>query len=106
MEDDLSKGEIAVPLVWVGADELPIHFFNQMVAVVQANEIFLMLGSLMPPPIVGDTREERKAQAESVPFVAIKPIVRLGLTPEKLKELIGVLQLTMENYERQQKAQP
>lgn len=104
MADELAEGgAISVPLVWVGAEDLPVQFLNQFIGVVQPNEIFLMLGSLMPPPIMGETVEERKAQAERVPFVPIKPIVRLGLTPERLKELIGVLQQTMDNYEEQQK---
>jgi len=105
MADELPERDaISVPLVWVGTDDLPVQFLNQFVGLVQPNEIFLMLGSLVPPPIMGDTAEERKAQARSVPFVPIKPIVRLALTPERLKELISVLQQTMENYETQQNA--
>lgn len=104
MADEVPGGEISVPLVWVGADDLPVHFVNQFLGVVQPNEIFLVLGSLVPPPIMGATVEERKAQVESVPFVPIKPIVRLGLTPERLQELIGVLQQTMKNYDTQQEA--
>ena len=100
MADELPEGGVSVPLVWVGAEDLPVHFVNQFLGLVQPNEIFLMLGSLVPPPIIGETLEERKGQAESVPFVAVKPIARVGMTPDRLKELIGVLQQTLENYER------
>lgn len=104
MADEL-PGSVAKPLVWIGTDDLPLHFVNQFLGVVQPNEVFLLLGSLVPPAITGDTAEERKAQAEAVPFVPVKPIVRLGMTPARLKELIGVLQETLVNFEGQPKAQ-
>jgi hypothetical protein len=93
---------IRLPVVWVGAEELPVHFLNQYLAVVAHGEIFLTLGTLMPPAIMGETMAERRSQAESIGFLQVKPIVRLGFTPERLKELIEVLQQTVANYERQQ----
>jgi hypothetical protein len=90
----------AVPLVWVGADDLPVHFANQFVSVVQANEIFLTIGSVVPPAILGSTVEERKAEVERITYVPVKPIARLGLTPAGLKQLIEVLQTTLEKHEQ------
>ncbi|MGH2761931.1 MAG: hypothetical protein ACRDL4_02070 [Thermoleophilaceae bacterium] len=64
------------------------------------------MGSIVPPPIVGATEEERKAVAESIQFVQVKPVARIGLTPARLQELIEVLQQTLSNYERQPKLGP
>ncbi|MEJ7655628.1 MAG: hypothetical protein WKF33_01180 [Thermoleophilaceae bacterium] len=95
-----------VPVVWVGVEDLPVHLVNQLLAVVQPNEIFLSFGTIVPPAIMGETLEERRAQAEAIPFVQVKPIARFGLTPERLTEFIGILQQTLTNYEAQQRSLP
>jgi hypothetical protein len=93
--------------VFVGADDLPIHHVNQFLAVVDrpGGSIFLTVGSLQPPPIAGETLEERKAQAESIPFVPVKPVARLAMTPQGLHRLIEILQETVRNYEGQAEEQ-
>ena len=53
------EGAIEVPVVWVGVDDLPVQFVNQFLGVIEQNEIFLNFGSLVPPPIMGETIEER-----------------------------------------------
>jgi len=51
------EGAIEVPVVWVGVDDLPVQFVNQFLGVIEQNEIFLNFGSLVPPPIMGETIE-------------------------------------------------
>jgi hypothetical protein len=89
------------PIVWVGVEDLPVHFVNQFIGVVAPHEVFLTLGTIVPPPILGATEEERKAAAESIQFVQVKPVARIALTPARLRELIGVLNQTLSNYEKQ-----
>lgn len=91
---------ITLPVVWVGAEDLPVNFVNQFVGVVQPNEIFVTIGSMVPPAILGDTVEEREATLRSITYVPVKPVARLGLTPARLRELIKVLQETLSNYEQ------
>jgi hypothetical protein len=91
---------ISLPLVWVGAEELPVNFVNQFVAVVQPDEIFLTIGSLVPPAILGDTEEQREAVLRGITYVPVKPVARLGFTPARLREFIKVLQDTLSNYEQ------
>lgn len=101
------EGSVQVPVVWVGAEELPVQFVNQFVGVVQPGEIFLTLGTIVPPAIIGDTLEERREQAEAIQFVQVQPVARVALTPARLRELIGVLQTTLANYEKlEQGAKP
>ena len=95
------EGSVAVPVVWVGADELPVLFANQFVAQVDRGEVFLTVGQMQPPALLG-TVEERKQQAEQLQFVAVKPIARIAMTPSRLRELISVLEITVTNYEQQQ----
>jgi hypothetical protein len=93
-----------VPVVWVGVDDLPVHLVNQLIGVVHPHEVFLTFGTLVPPAIMAETLEERRAQAEAIPFVQIKPVARFGFTPDRLREFIGILQQTLANYETQQRS--
>lgn len=95
---------VAVPIVWVGADDLPVYHANQFVAQVTNGEVFLTVGQMVPPAIVGSTVEERREQAEAIQYVPIKPIVRLAFNSARLAELISILQITKDNYEAQGKA--
>ncbi|HVP03378.1 MAG TPA: hypothetical protein VMT10_12480 [Solirubrobacteraceae bacterium] len=94
---------VAVPIVWVGADDLPVYHANQFVAQVSNGEVFLTVGEMVPPAIVGATVEERREQAEAIQYVPVKPVVRLAFSPTRLNELISILQITKENHEAQGK---
>jgi hypothetical protein len=59
----------------------------------------------MTPPMIVGTREERIEQAQMVQFVPVNVVARLGFTPSRLRDLIGVLEVTLENFERQEKHQ-
>jgi hypothetical protein len=88
-----------VPLVWVGVDELPVQFLNQFIGQADNNEIFLTLGQLVPPALLGD-QESQREQLDALDYVTVRPIVRLGFTPQRLDELIEVLQSTKKIHER------
>jgi hypothetical protein len=96
---------IQVPVVWVGVDDLPVYHVNQFVATVSPTVVFLTLGTLAPPAILGGTDEERLAQVRSIDFVQIRPVVRTAMTEQGLRDLIRVLNQTLKNYENQQKAE-
>ena len=40
-----------------------------------------------------------------VQVVPVNVVARLGFTPSRLRDLIGVLEVTLENFERQEKHQ-
>jgi hypothetical protein len=91
--------QIQIPTTWVGAEDVPVQFANAFAGVVAPGEIFLNVGSLVPPAIVGRTQEEREAQLRTITYIPVKPIARLGLTPDRLDELIRTLQETRTNYQ-------
>jgi hypothetical protein len=93
------EGSIQLPVVWVGVDELPVHHVNQLVGTVSPQEVFLTLGTLVPPAIMADTPEERRAQAQGIGFVQIRPVVRVGITEQALRDFIGILEQTLKNFE-------
>ncbi len=96
-ENDL---EIQLPAVWVGVDDAPIVFVNQFAAQVNAGEVTLTFGQASAPMLLG-TVEEQKAQAAQLPFVPVRSVARLGLTPARLRELVGILQQTLNRADKQ-----
>ncbi len=96
---------INVPVIWVGVEEAPLAFANQVLGQVgQQGEVVLTFGQLVPPAFVGSPEEVAK-QAEQLPYVPTKTVARLVITRPGLDQLIEVLQKTVENYEKAQQAQ-
>ena len=83
--------------VWVGAEDLPVHFANAFTGVVGPNAILLVLGSQLPPAVSSEEEFERLKEQG---FLPIKPIARLALTPQGLDDLIGILENTRENFQQ------
>jgi hypothetical protein len=99
VSEDVPEG-IPIPLTWIGAEDLPVHFINKFVGQVEAEEhvFYLTIGQALPPALVG-TPEEKLEQLEAISYVPIKPIARLAFTRKKLEELIAVLQTNLDQYE-------
>ncbi|MCY3544015.1 MAG: hypothetical protein OXH22_08235 [Chloroflexi bacterium] len=83
-------------LEWVGIEDVPIQFSNQMLVQHVNNEFVLTFGYMTPPVFLNPTNEEEIASIEDVP---IKPIARLGMTPDRMLELIKALQENYRNYQ-------
>lgn len=99
---------IHVPIVWVGVEELPVAFANQFIVQVDRGEVFLTIGQFVPPPIIGATEEERRAQAENIEFVQVKPVARVVMTPSRLYELATALEMgkTIHNAQEERFGDP
>ena len=101
MEGQLPEG--LPPVTWVGAEDVPILFVNQVLGQVgQQSEVILTFGQLSPPAILGEDPGERERQLKSMSRIPIKPIARLGLTRAGLEQLVAVLHQTIENYDKAQ----
>jgi hypothetical protein len=108
MEGD-APGDIEVPLAWMGPEDVPINAANAFVSQYDPQTLdylILTVGQLTPPAIVGATPEEREEQVRNVAFVPIKPIVRLGLTPARARELIATLQANLDQLEQVRTVRP
>lgn len=90
-----------IPLVWIGAEDLPVLFVNQIVGQVEAEEhvFYLTVGQALPPALIG-TQDERLRQLQGISYVSVKPIARLAFTRKKLEELVAVLQTNLDQYEQ------
>jgi hypothetical protein len=94
---------VAVRLLWIDLDEVVIQHANQFVGQANGEEIYLSLGCAPPPVIMGDTPDERRAQAQNIGYIPVRPIARVSMTRDHLDQLIRVLNQTVEIYERQKR---
>jgi hypothetical protein len=92
---------IQIPAVWIGGDETPILLVNQFLGQFQDNEFILTFGQFAPPALIG-TEKERREQVKEISFVPVKALARFTLTRSRLEELIGVLEETLKNHEKNQ----
>ena len=90
----------ALPLVWLGLEDLPILFANQMlIQNVVRDEFVLAFGQVTPPVLLGDD-EAKERQLDEIAYVGVKPIARVSLSRQRLQELIRVLQENLATHDR------
>ena len=89
----------AVPIVVTGLEDVPILFSNQFYGQFHQTEFIITFCQIQPPLLVG-TQEEVRQQAEHISAVPARVVARIGLTTQRMTELIRVLQENLQNYER------
>jgi len=89
-----------VPFSWVGYDELPIVYANQFLIQYQPGESAFVIGvgQSTLPPLIGEG-EDLAEQISQIDFVAIRPLSRIALTEDKMRELIAVLSASLAKAE-------
>lgn len=95
------RGEIHIPVQVIGADDVPILFANQFIIQHLDKEFILTFGQFGPPLLLG-TEDQKAEAAKHISYVPIKVVARIGMTPERLVELIKVLQENLRRYEAKQ----
>jgi hypothetical protein len=92
---------VQIPVVWTGADEVPMLFANAFVAQFDADlgAHLLTVGIVQPPALVGAPADVAK-QVEELEFVRVNVVARLAFTPSRMQELIGALQANVDQRER------
>lgn len=89
---ELPGGAVNVPLTWVGTEEIPVVFVNQMLGQVDdRGDILLSFGQATPPALIG-TAQEQAAQAQRLAYVPVKPIARFTMSRSRVVDLVNVLQ--------------
>jgi hypothetical protein len=93
------RDEVSLPIIWAGVEETPIFFVNAFVSQFDADAFIVTLGQMTPPALVG-TPDEIHEQASQLSYVAVKPVVRLGLTRTRMEEFITILQANLDQFLR------
>lgn len=101
MEDGEGEAErLVVPVIWVGGDDLPTFAANQFLVQVDRGEVFLTVGHLTPPVLVGDDPDVLREQAARIDYVAVRTVTKLSLSPSRLQELVKLLERAIEMTEK------
>lgn len=95
----VEEHQFEIPLLWVGVEDTPAITSNRFLSQFEADQFFVSFGQVAPPVVIG-TPEEQLQQIERLGYVPIKTVARVALTPQRMRELILVLEMNLENYER------
>ncbi len=99
MSAEEGSPSVDIPVAWVGVDETPIALANQFIIQHDPGEFTLTVGQMSPPLILGSTNEERLAQAKSIEYLPIRTLARLSMSPQRVRELIAVLQTNLDRHD-------
>jgi hypothetical protein len=88
-------------LRWGALDDLPLLFANQLLSQARPQDgmLYITFGQATPPPFVGSADAVRE-QVDAVESLEIKPLFRLAITPDTLREFIRVLRGNLDKYEQ------
>lgn len=96
---------------WSGVEAVPISMANQFLAQIDSlsdgapDQIVLSLGQLVAPPVLG-TEGEKEAQVAALDSVSVNILARYSLTPARVSELLGLLQVIKEHLDQAGTASP
>jgi len=93
-----------IPIKLSYPNELQSHFSSNFVVQHQPDHFILSFFEVFPPPIIGETEEEKKEILENIDHIDAKCIARIILTPDKLEDMIKALQENFDNYLNKKKS--
>jgi hypothetical protein len=92
--------KLEIPLSWVGYDETPIVYANQLLVQFLPEEGFVIgIGQATAPPLIGSP-EQVSEQAAQIEFIPVRTLLRVALTRPKLGEFIAALEANRDNFDR------
>jgi hypothetical protein len=92
--------DLKLPLALTDFNESPIMFANHFLVEWQPDEFVLAISQLDAAPIVGDTLEERRANARAMGELPVHTLSRVAFTRRRLIELVGLLQDRLREHDR------
>jgi hypothetical protein len=88
-----------IPLQREYPTDLQSNFVSNLVIQHQPHAFILSFFEVWPPPIVGETDEEKREQVEQIESVKATCVARLVVTPDKMKDFLDTMQENYEQYE-------
>jgi hypothetical protein len=92
--------QVSLPLAWIGVEDVPVLASNQMLIQFSAKDEFLLTFGHVGPPIVLGTQEQQREQLKTLTYAPVKPVARLGLTRQRVEEVIKVLTESLESHDK------
>ncbi len=73
-EEPPNLERVNLNLAWVGVEDVPIVFVNQILGQVDdKGEVIISFGQATPPILLGSPEDLRR-QAAAIPFIQVKPV--------------------------------
>ena len=91
MTNNEAQAGRAVPLKRKYPEDLESNFVSSIVVQHQSEFFILSFFEVWPPPILGDTEEEKAQALESIEEVEAKCVARLVVTPGKMGEFLKIM---------------
>ena len=95
-----------VPIERVFPEGLQTHLVTNMMAQFQPEWFVLSFFEMWPPPVLGDTEQERQKALDEIESVQATCVARLVVPPSQMREIVKTLQENLENYDRAIGTQP
>ncbi len=96
-EEIISK---KIKINFIFPDNLESKFVNNVVIQHQRDYFTLYFFETIPPPILGETKEEKQNYIEKIESVDSKCIARFILTPEKMEVFINAMQENLNSHKK------
>lgn len=88
----------AVPIQFEIPANIVGRYATNIVIQHTEHEFVLSFFEAMPPPILGDTDKEKQALLDQVESVTVKCIARIVISPDRIDEMVRVLQSNVKDY--------
>lgn len=93
-EENKTPGTVQIRGQWVGVEDAVALVSNAFAVQCVKGEFFLTFGVMTPPIIAGPLTQE---DADKL-TMQVKPVARIGMSAERVIELIGLLQGQLRAY--------
>ncbi len=97
----ISQRQVGVS--WETLDEMPLEAVNTFLAgLIGPNEVFLALGQAAGPTISGSEaqQQEQIERVQELDSITARPLIRVMMTTQRMRELVGVLEKTLAAHDR------
>jgi len=93
---------VRLPILYIGAEDVPVLLGNNFVIQHVGNEFILTVGQMTPPITLGDP-DQQVEQLKKLSYVSVRVVARIGFTRQRMVELIQILQENLKTYDQRQK---
>jgi len=97
----MSDDQIELPFFFLGSEDVPIVLSNLQVVQHVQQEFIITFGQFSPPVVLG-TPEEQRAEIKSKPYLPVKTVSRVAMSPERVADLIDALQRNLDKWKASQ----
>ncbi len=96
---------IQLPIRWDTPVELPTMFATNLIVQRTAETFTISFFEIRPPILLG-TPEQNQSTLSELKEVVAHCVVRVVVTPERMKEFVGVLNTSYEAWQRDKEQMP